>query len=802
MLISNGLMIKTRVIFLVILLLATESGHTQSNFYRTYLQNLPASGFYTDCNMPPPVRTSDQGYIFSFNAYSSGLHNYSALSNYQFKTDSNFVPQWKKDYSTKAIPLPTGGIILYWSVNFVGMNGPQYSIIEKVTASGQQVWCKVINSDTRINEGVQYNDKIRFVGGVISVVSQIPYTQYSNYPYTIEFDTLGNLISQQVFTHPLGQQTEFKGIKRDVNGNFYVLGGWYYMVMAKFSPSFNPIWAKYHFQNNQQLYFIDSDVLSNGQIVCTGEQQSQGAVLMRLDSMGNILNQKLFPGTRRISGLCKLLNGNYAIGLQKAQDSLCLFETSTGLNISNFRYAGKGIRLGTPILNQGVLYFMRFTQVPALLKNNNNMLNCMPSAPYTILNGTLQLSSFVLSPSNYTATISNFISNPVLPQSYVDSCKCAAGITGVSNICTSAQSVLSLWSYGPISWYNVPVGGAPISTSPQYSFSASSAGNYTLYAEDNSCLSLGRVPVTITVQSQPTIAVTSSTNSACEGAVVTLSAQGALTYSWITGQAGPVISSTLISGSNNYTVNGTGNNGCVGSNSISILAHPNPTIVLSSTSETICSSQSVTVSATGAGSFTWNTTVTGNTISVTPQVSQQYTAVGINQFGCAASQTLNISVYPNPTVQISAHSTLICQGETVSFTASGAQSYSWSTGQTGNPISFAPLMSQLITLLGSNQHGCTSQATQFINVDQCLSDTYSTEQSSVNFFPNPTHDVIYFKTEQDKIEVCLFNLEGHLLKKVSINKNDFLRIEEYPVGIYFLEIRQKAMLSRYKIVKH
>jgi hypothetical protein len=794
-------MIVTRFIFLIIFLFAAELGQTQSNFYRTYLQNLPAFGFYTDCNMPPPVRTSDQGYIFSFNAYSPGLHNYNALGNYQFKTDSNFVPQWKKDYSTKAIPLPTGGIILYWSVNFVGMNGPQYSIIEKVTASGQQVWCKIINSDTRINEGVQYNDKVRFVGGVIAVISQIPYTQYSNYPYTIELDTLGNLISQQVFTHPLGQQTEFKGIKRDSNGNFYVLGGLYYMVMAKFTPAFNPIWAKYHFQNNQQLYFIDSDVLSNGQIVCTGEQQSQGAVMMRLDSMGNILDQKLFPGTRRISGLCKLQNGNYAIGLQKAQDSLCLFETSTALNISNFRYSGKGIRLGTPILNQGALYFMRFTQAPALLKNNNNILNCMPTAPYTILNGTLQLSSFVLSPSNYTATISNFTSNPVLPQFYVDSCKCAAGITGLTNVCASAQSVLSLWSYGPISWYNVPVGGVPISTSPQYSFSTSSAGNYTLYAEDNSCLSLGRIPVTVTVQSQPTIAVTSSTNSACEGAVVTLSAQGALTYSWNTGQAGPVISSTLISGSNHYTVNGAGNNGCVGNNSISITAHPNPTILLTSTSETICASQSVTVFATGASTFTWNSTVIGNSLSVTPQVSQQFTVVGINQFSCNASQTLNISVYPNPTVQISANSTLICNGEAIFFTASGAQSFSWSNGQTGSIMSFAPLTSQLITVYGVNQYGCTSQATQSISVDQCLSNTDLKEQPSVAFFPNPARDAIYFIAEQDIIEVCLYNIEGQRLINVTINKNDFLRIDEYPAGIYFLEFRQNAITRTYKIVK-
>jgi len=776
--------------------------NAQSNFYRTYLQNSVPLGFYSDCNMPPPVRTADQGYVFSFHAWSPGLHNYNALDYYLFKTDSNFVPQWKKNYSTKAIPLPTGGIILFWSVNFVGMNGTQYSIIEKVTASGQPVWSKMINSDTRLNEGVRYNDKVRLVGGALAIVSQIPFTQYSNYPYTIEIDTLGNVISQQVFSHSLGSYTEFRGIKRDIAGNFYVLGGWNYMVMAKFSPSFNPIWAKYHLQNNQQLYLTDEDILPNGQIVCTGEQQSQGALLMRLDSMGNILDQKIFPNTTGITGLCKLINGNYAVGIRKGQDSLCLFEMNTAFSISNFRYAGKGVKLGTPVINQGTLYFMRFVKSPVLIKNSNNLTNCIPQAPYTLHSSTLQLSSFLLTPAGYTAAITNYTNSPILPQFYVDSCKCAAGITGNTISCANSQGNVNLLSYGPVSWFSGPSGGNPLATGQNYTYTSPGPGTLTVFAEDGSCLSQGRIPVTITVQSQPSIAISSSTNGACEGSAITLTAQGATSYTWNNGQQGPVQIYSLFSSNNSYTVNGKGSNGCPGTQTISLLVYPNPTLNISASTMSICMSQTAFLMVSGANTYTWNNYYVDSLITVSPVTSQQYTVLGVSSLGCASSQTVNITVHANPTVNITGNSGTICIGETATLAANGAQSYTWNSGQSGSLISVFPQQSYFYIVTGFNYMGCHSQAGYWIYLDPCTNLQEELNESSISVYPNPTKDLIYFKAPaNNEYELFLFSIQGQLVFDAVLKNGDALNLSIYPNGVYYAQIRLDSMLHTVKIVK-
>jgi hypothetical protein len=82
-----------------------------------------------------------------------------------------------------------------------------------------------------------------------------------------------------------------------------------------------------------------------------------------------------------------------------------------------------------------------------------------------------------------------------------------------------------------------------------------------------------------------------------------------------------------------------------------------------------------------------------------------------------------------PLVGATANNTAICSGNAVILNASGANTYSWSTGATGQAITETPLISGLISVTGtSTLTGCSAVASVSISVKQ---------SPIVNAFANP-----------------------------------------------------------------
>ncbi len=126
----------------------------------------------------------------------------------------------------------------------------------------------------------------------------------------------------------------------------------------------------------------------------------------------------------------------------------------------------------------------------------------------------------------------------------------------------------------------------------------------------------------------------SGETSFCEGESVELLAIGADSYIWSNGETGNTIS---VGQSGTYVVTGIDpESGCVGNASIAITRKLLPRIIMPS-SASKCEGQSLTVMAEtpAAGSFTWNTGLEGNFISV--QEPGMYTATLINTCGEASA---------------------------------------------------------------------------------------------------------------------------------------------------------------------
>ncbi len=159
---------------------------------------------------------------------------------------------------------------------------------------------------------------------------------------------------------------------------------------------------------------------------------------------------------------------------------------------------------------------------------------------------------------------------------------------------------------------------------------------------------------------------------------------------------------------------------CTVTNTVLVVVSPNPTITISaSPSKTVCAGNTVTLTAGGADTYTWNPgAIVSSSIVVTPTANTTYTAIGTNTTtGCIGTKTISIIAVPNITLTASASPTIICSGQNSTLNASGASTYTWMPGSitTASAI-VTPTATTIYTVTGSNGT-CYNTHTVQVNVN-------------------------------------------------------------------------------------
>ena len=134
---------------------------------------------------------------------------------------------------------------------------------------------------------------------------------------------------------------------------------------------------------------------------------------------------------------------------------------------------------------------------------------------------------------------------------------------------------------------------------------------------------------------------------------------------------------------------------------------------VTATSLTACAGSSVNLTAAGASTYTWNTGATGSTLNITPGAIS-YTVTGTSAAGCTNTAVSNLTINPSPTVTVNSPS--ICNGSSVNLTATGASTYTWSTGSSANPLNVTP-GATTYTVIGKGVNGCTSSNVANITIN-------------------------------------------------------------------------------------
>ncbi|MDB2471275.1 T9SS type A sorting domain-containing protein [Flavobacteriaceae bacterium] len=201
--------------------------------------------------------------------------------------------------------------------------------------------------------------------------------------------------------------------------------------------------------------------------------------------------------------------------------------------------------------------------------------------------------------------------------------------------------------------------------------------------------------------------------SICEGDTTTLTATGADSYVWMPGNF--IGESIDVSPSNDitYTVTGTFSDGSSLTDTISVIVNPN--IIANAGDDTeICQGSTVTLAAEGGSSYQWNTGETTQSIEVSPDSTTTYSVEVFNN-GCSDTDEVVVFVNDIPTAN-AGDDVVLNEGESTLLTATGGDSYLWSTGATTSSITVSPDSDTTYTVTVT-LNGCesTDQVTVFIN---------------------------------------------------------------------------------------
>ena len=207
-------------------------------------------------------------------------------------------------------------------------------------------------------------------------------------------------------------------------------------------------------------------------------------------------------------------------------------------------------------------------------------------------------------------------------------------------------------------------------------------------------------PITVTVQNAQGCQATSAVFNVIENAVITTSGSFQLCQG-----ASMMIHGISRNTSGLYSQTFTTTQGCDSTSNITLTVNPLP-LVNAGTDQTHCAGIPVTLSATGANTFTWDNGVP-NGVPFTQTVgTTTYTVTGTDANGCINTDAVDVIINAIPVLDAGVDQAF-CDGLQATLTASGATSYTWDHGVTNGVAFTQPVGTTTYTVTGTSL-GCTS----------------------------------------------------------------------------------------------
>lgn len=289
---------------------------------------------------------------------------------------------------------------------------------------------------------------------------------------------------------------------------------------------------------------------------------------------------------------------------------------------------------------------------------------------------------------------------------YGSSCQAQAPEISATTVCLGESTSFDEMSGNTYSSWNWDFGDDSTSAEQNPEHTYATAGDYNVVlsvADAEGCFNALNVMVTVHPLPEITIGLTGG----CDDDEYTLVASGAQSYVWNPGNFSTTEISVNLDISTTFQITGTSEFGCVSTLeydaipveplevNLEILANP-------SCEDATSGSLSAEVQG-GLEPFTYVWSPLGSSTEINSELSAGVYSVTVTDArGCSiTSAPIELVQTGLPDVIISGP-TFLCPGESITLTASGANTYEWSTGETGNSIEVSPDISTTYTVTGNN----------------------------------------------------------------------------------------------------
>ncbi|MBK7310129.1 MAG: T9SS type A sorting domain-containing protein [Sphingobacteriaceae bacterium] len=291
---------------------------------------------------------------------------------------------------------------------------------------------------------------------------------------------------------------------------------------------------------------------------------------------------------------------------------------------------------------------------------------------------------------------------------------------------------------------------------------------------------------TVSIYSNTFLTVPNSSITACPNQLALISANGASSYSWNTGQTTQSIAITPTA-SGIYVVTGT-NGSCSESLQIWVTIDPD----LYAPSHTVCAGISATLVATGAQTYSWSNGSTSSITVVSPTTNTIYSIIGTSG-ACSITKTVSVTIGNN----LSVGALQKCIGLTTLLQGYGANSYTWQPINDFNPnVLVNPTGPTVYTLTGVSG---TCTGTRTLQITWCARvQEFVDVNESVRVYPNPFGTEVTIKDAYG--DVRMVNMLGQLVLATTVDGSTKLNTEALSPGVYFILITDPKTTDR-KIIK-
>ncbi len=245
-----------------------------------------------------------------------------------------------------------------------------------------------------------------------------------------------------------------------------------------------------------------------------------------------------------------------------------------------------------------------------------------------------------------------------------------------------------LWDFGD--------GTTSTEESPLHSITADGSYQVNLSIYNSASHCTNSMSKSISYYKKPTISLTGDSTFCNNGTL--LKAHGAYSYLWSNGSNADSIN---VSTAQKIWLVGYSASGCVSDTVYKTIVDIAPAPYITGSFK-FCPGETATLKAFGAYRYEWSDGTMADSILINKETA--IWMVAYSQAGCKAD-TLKLTVFQLPETNLTVDGSLnFCTGESSTLTASGATSYSWSTGEKTNTITVGK--PGIYTVTGSNNSGC------------------------------------------------------------------------------------------------